>query len=197
MVKQTIDTSAVDALDTYVSNRWWMWLTQGVLAILFGLAALFWPGLTIVTLVYLFGIYLLVTGVVAVILALTGVGKRGSWILSLLIGLVQLGVGVYLLRHPGVSFEVLIALIGFSLIFFGVLSAVATFLEKGVTVTERTLSVIAGLLALVAGVVVLAQPAASGVAFVWILGLFSLIYGPITIAQALDAKQAVDELKTL
>lgn len=159
----------------------------GVAAILFGVAAVFWPQITLVTLLYLFAAFVLVSGIFALFEGIFSIGNKGSsWFLRLLIGVLQIGVGVYLLRHPHVTFATFILLIGFTLIFRGVFDLVTAFTEK-LTATGRTLMMIGGAISLIVGVVVLFQPAASGVAFVWLVGLYALITGPITIALAVDA----------
>jgi uncharacterized membrane protein HdeD (DUF308 family) len=111
--------------------------------------------------------------------------------LTLLIGLIQLGVGVYLLRHPGVSFATLILLIGFMLIVGGVVEVVAS-LTAGDSATGKTLAIIVGVAAVLAGILMLFQPAASGVAFVWILGLYALVSGSMLIALSLDVRNMAD-----
>jgi uncharacterized membrane protein HdeD (DUF308 family) len=104
-------------------------------------------------------------------------------------GIIELGVGVYLLRHPTVTFATLILLIGFTLIIRGVVDVIGSLFEGGISATGKVLSIIGGLLALLAGIVVLFQPVASGVAFVWILGIYALIAGPLQIALAADARK--------
>ncbi len=172
-------------------EHWWIWLAEGVLAILFGIAAVFWPGLTLVTLVYLFSAFVLVWGLAEILRGITSIGHRGTWWLTLLFGLFGLGVGVYLVRHPGVSFGTLVLLIGFTLIVRGVVDIVSIFVED-TTSTSKTLSVIVGLAAVLAGIVILRQPVAGGVAFVWVLGLYSLISGPLVIALSLDLKKELE-----
>jgi uncharacterized membrane protein HdeD (DUF308 family) len=173
-------------------DLWGTLLLRGVLAVLFGIAAVFWPALTLVTLVYLFSAYVLVTGVVNLVQAVLSMNVRSTWFLTLLVGLVELGVGVYLLRHTDVSFATLILLIGFSLIIRGVLEVVAAFMDLGVWATTRTLLTIGGLASVLAGVVVLMQPVAGGVAFVWVLGVYALVVGAMMVAVALDARKLVE-----
>jgi uncharacterized membrane protein HdeD (DUF308 family) len=119
-----------------------------------------------------------------------GIGEGGWWPLEILLGVFELGVGVYLLRHPEVTFATFILLIGFVLIARGVIDIVSTFFGEG-TATDRMLRLLVGALALVVGIVVLFQPASSGVAFVWLLGLFAIISGALEIAMAIDAKKAL------
>jgi uncharacterized membrane protein HdeD (DUF308 family) len=163
---------------------------RGVIAIIFGIAATFWPGITLVTLVYLFSAFVLFGGLVDVVEGIGRLVGDGSSvmirILLLLFGFVQIGVGVYLLRHPHVAFATLILLIGFTFIVRGVVEVVHGVFDGGPSATYRAVMIIVGLIAVIAGVVVLLQPAASGVAFVWILGIYSLITGPLLIAAAQD-----------
>ncbi len=172
----------------FIAEYWWVLTVRGILAILFGIAAVFWPGLTILTLVYLFGAYILVSGIVNIIHGVTAVTKRSTWFLTLLLGLAELGVGVYLLRHPTVTFATLILLLGFMLIVRGVLEGIAAFNDSS-TETNRVLMVLASIIAIAAGIILLFQPASAGVAFVWILGLYALIVGPLLIALSLDFKK--------
>lgn len=175
----------------FIADYWWTLTLRGVIAIVFGIAAVFWPGLTILTLLYLFGAYILVAGIVDIVHGIGGIATRTSWFLILLLGALELGVGVYLLRHPGVTFATLVLLIGFILIIRGVLEGVAA-LSDGQSSTNRVLMVFASLLAIVAGIILLFQPERAGVAFVWVLGLYALIIGPIMIAMSLDLKKMVE-----
>ncbi len=168
---------------------------RGVVAILFGFAAVFWPGITLVTLVYLLSAFLLASGLVTLVMGLLDAsrGKESvvSLILTVILGVVEIGVGVYLLRHINVAFATFILLIGFVLIFRGVVELFNSLFEGAQqTAMYRTATALVGAISVIAGVVILFQPAAAGVAFVWILGLYALITGPLMIALALDINKA-------
>ena len=179
--------------ESTLKNMWGALAFRGVASILFGIVAVFWPGLTLVTLVYLFGAYVLASGLVNLVIGLTNMGGGSGtfWgrILLLLLGLGEIAVGVYLLRHPLVTFATLILIIGLVLIVRGLFDLFAGVFGEG-GATYRTVMIIGGIIAALAGVVLLFQPAASGVAFVWILGLYALITGPLLVALALEAKNA-------
>jgi uncharacterized membrane protein HdeD (DUF308 family) len=169
-------------------------VAQGILAILFGIAALFWPGLTLKTLVVLFSAFVVAWGIAEIIKALASIESFfGSWWLSLIFGLFGLGVGVYLIRHPAVSFATFILLIGFVLIVRGVFDIVSAFFDDW-SPTGKVLGVIAGIISVIAGIFILNQPVEGGVAFVWVLGFYSLVVGPIAIALSLEAKKALNDI---
>lgn len=180
--------------ETYLTGQWWVLTVQGIAAVLFGIAAVFWPGMTLVSFIYLFGLYLLVAGVVSLLGGLFSVNKRGTWVLSALLGLVMLGIGVYLLRHLDLTFAVLVTLVGSALVVWGVVEVVVALTRTDSLATGKTMAVMAGVVAVLAGVVMFFQPAASGVAFVWVVGLFALINGPLWIALSVDVKRVHDEL---
>lgn len=158
---------------------------QGVAAILFGIAAVFWPGLTTKVLVYLFAAFLLIDGIIALVMGLMKLKNFLKALLIILLGLLELGVGLYLIRNPEVAFATLILILGFALIVRGVFSFVHAFTGDE-SATFKTMHAILGVLGVIVGIFVLAQPVAGGVAFVWILGLYALISGPVMIAMSSD-----------
>lgn len=162
---------------------------RGVVAVLFGIAAVFWPGITLVTLLYLFSTFLLIGGVFELVYGIGRLASAGTSILTRvltpLLGLLQIGVGIYLLRHPHVTFTTLILLIGFILIVRGVFEVVEGLFAEGPSL-YRIGMVVVGLLAVLAGILMLFQPKAAGVAFVWILGLYALVVGALHLAVATE-----------
>jgi uncharacterized membrane protein HdeD (DUF308 family) len=179
-----------------LQTHWWALTLRGVAAIIFGIAAVFWPGITLVTLLYLFGAWILIDGVIRIVTGISRIGGHQLGFLTMLVGLLELGAGVYLLRHPGVSFATLILIIGFTLIVSGVVEVIAS-LASDEGATTKTLEIIVGLAAALAGIVMLFQPAASGVAFVWIIGLYALITGPLLIAMSLELRRLVADAEVV
>ena len=181
-------------MDKALKPMWESLVFRGVAGILFGIAAVFWPALTLVVLVYIFSIYILVSGLINIVQSIMDLAKKRSWFLTMLLGIAELGIGVYLVRHPGVSFATLILLIGLVLIARGVFEVVLALLDD-FSATEKTLMIIGGVLAVIVGIAILMQPAAGGVAFVWILGLYVLLTGPMWIALGIDAKNSISKPK--
>lgn len=178
-------------MDARVSPMWEALVVRGVAAVLFGIAAVFWPGLTLVTLVYIISIYILFSGVVGIFQTILGMTRGQSWFLSMAIAVAEIGVGLYLVRHPNVTFATMVLLVGLILVARGVLEVVIALIDED-SATNKTLLVIGGILSVVVGAIVLLQPESGGVAFVWVLGLYALITGPILVAIGLDAKKLAE-----
>jgi uncharacterized membrane protein HdeD (DUF308 family) len=49
-----------------LADNWWLLLLRGIAAVAFGVLAFFWPGLTLITLTWLWGAYALTDGVIAI-----------------------------------------------------------------------------------------------------------------------------------
>ncbi len=157
---------------------------QGLVAIMFGILAVFWPGLTTLALVYLFAAFLLVDGMIVLVWGLSKIRYFGVSMLVTLFGVIELGIGLYLLRRPEVALETLIWALGLVLIFRGLFSffhLVHTFIGKRSTAV-KSMHALLSLLGVAVGVFILFQPVASGLAFVWAIGLYSLVAGAVMIA---------------
>ncbi len=165
-------------------ENWWALVLGGVATIIFGVAVVFWPGLTLLVLLYLFSAYVLISGVVNILASLNSVGQADVWFLPALLGAFELGVGVYLLRHTAVKFSTLILLIGFVLIARGVIEAVSAYVTPARAAAKlQVMSYVSGLGAIAAGIVILFAKQSGGVSFVWILGLYAIVVGTIHVAE--------------
>src|SRR2546426_1954900 len=83
-----------------ISRSWWMFAWRGAVAVLFGVLALVWPGLTLLWLVALFAAFALLSGGGAPLPRLKNRKNDEGWGLALLLGVVRLAAGVIALPHP-------------------------------------------------------------------------------------------------
>src|SRR5687768_15308041 len=68
-----------------LARNWWVFLVRGLVAILFGLVALFYPAATLFTLILFYGIFAFIDGVFAVVSAVRGKEGMGPrWWLALI-----------------------------------------------------------------------------------------------------------------
>lgn len=176
----------------YVDNLWWLFVLQGIATLAFGVVALFFPGLTIASLVIVFAIYTIVVGLVELVHGFRDIGKTASWWFSLFIGVGLVAVGVYLVRNPVIALDLFLIVVGALLIVRGIadLFIAVFFTGKG---DNRLLWIVSGVLGIVAGIIVWRYPVSGGLAFVWVLGLYALVAGSISLAYAFRVRDAVME----
>jgi len=185
-----------DMVTESMRREWWTLVVKGVVAILFGFAAIIWPGLTIGVLALLLAALIGVYGIFDIISGIRNIFKmQWTGFLTLLLGLFEAGVTVYLFRHAGrgLAIGLLVLLIVFTFIVKGVISVVAAFGSDYSNATRWMLAIV-GLVSIGVGIVIASYPQTATLAFVWVLGLYALIAGPIEIALGLMAKEAIDEL---
>src|SRR2546423_10220973 len=147
-----------------ISRSWWMFAWRGVVAVLFGVLALIWPGLTLLWLIALFAAFALLAGGASAMAALRARDQPG-WRLALLLGIVSVIAGVLAIVYPGVTALTLIVLMGVNALVTGVIDMVMAFhLRK--QMRNEWLLVAAGVVSIVFGAVVVVFPEAGALGLV-------------------------------
>ena len=166
-----------------LARNWWALALRGVVAILFGLAALIWPGLTLTALVLLFGAYALVDGVFAVVAALARAGRERRWWVLLLEGLLGIAVGILTLVWPGITGLVLLLFIAAWAIITGVVEIVAAIRLRREIEGEFLLG-LGGVISVIFGLLLIVRPGAGAVAVAWLIGIYAILFGALMLALA-------------
>src|SRR5260370_21731296 len=149
----------------------------GVAGIIFGIAALVWPGITLIVLVALFSAFALVAGVFTLVAGLDFATERAShWVPLVLGGLACLAIGVLTFFRPGITALALILLIAVWAILTGVFEFVAGVEFTG-QVKGSWMLWVAGLLSVAFGVVIAVNPGSGALAIVWLIGFYAILGG--------------------
>ena len=164
-----------------LTHNWWLVVLRGVAAILFGLAAFAWPGLTLLVLITLFAVYAIIDGFIAVVTGLSHTHDSPRWWVFLLEGLVGIGIGVAALVWPGVTTLAILAMIAAWAILTGVLEIVAAVRLRREINNEWFLA-LGGFLSVGVGILLIAQPVAGTLAVIWMIGAYELVAGVVWIA---------------
>ena len=80
-----------------------LFVLQGLATVVFGVVVLFFPGLTLASLLTWLAVYISVVAVVEMAHGFRDLGRSESWWFSLLVGVVMLGVGAYIVRNPALG----------------------------------------------------------------------------------------------
>jgi uncharacterized membrane protein HdeD (DUF308 family) len=156
-------------------------LLFGVITLLAGVAALVWPGPTILVIAVVFGVQLLVGGIFWFVSALSSEEKGTA--AQVLLAVLAIVAGVVVLRSPVDTALALPLVLGLFWTVSGIMETFHALVSRGVT--SRGWAIAAGLLSLVAGIVLLAYPGVGLVTMTYLLGAWLLIYGGIAIGRAM------------
>jgi uncharacterized membrane protein HdeD (DUF308 family) len=173
----------MDAVAVKTSNTSWVLIAEGVALTLLGLFTIAWPGLSVATFTFIFALYALIAGIVNVIGGIVGIGRGWAAIGQILLGILFVVVGSYIFNHPGIAALTLVIFVGFTFVLRGIFEIVATFSGGG----NKALGIISGVLGIVVGLILLRYPVGGGLAYVWVLGIYALVSGPMMIALGLGA----------
>jgi uncharacterized membrane protein HdeD (DUF308 family) len=156
--------------------RWWILVVRGIAAVLLGVVALAWPGISLLALVLLWGSYALLDGVASVALAARagGEGRRWGWLLFE--GLVGIGAAIVTFMWPGITALALLMVIAVWAVLTGIAEIVAAIQLRHVIRGEWILAV-TGVLSIGFGLVTMILPGPSAMALVTILGVYAVAFG--------------------
>jgi uncharacterized membrane protein HdeD (DUF308 family) len=171
------------------SKAWWSIILGGVAGIIFGLLAIFWPGVTLKTLVLMSGIFVVAMGLMGLAEAIVHAKTNRLWWLGMLSAVIVTAVGIFLLCNPETTIRIFMIILG--LLIFGqalIDLVIASYSErKG----YKWLWIIAGLLSIIFGLMALFYPIETSTALVWVLGVYALVHGILAVIFALRIRRTI------
>jgi uncharacterized membrane protein HdeD (DUF308 family) len=167
-------------METLIHN-WWAVALRGVVAILFGIIVLAWPGISLVFLITVWGAFALIDGVFSLVSAMRRAKAGESWGSLVLTGITGILAGLIAWIWPGITAAALAFLIGAWAIITGILEIVAAVQLRKLIRGEFWLG-LSGALSVILGILLFLNPAAGAVSLVWLIGIFALIFGITLIA---------------
>jgi len=170
-----------------LAKNWWMLLLRGIAAVIFGVLALAWHGLTLLTLILVYGAFTLTDGVLAIIAAITGGAPAPRWWLAV-VGLLGIATGLLMFTMPGLTGLVLLYFIAGWAIATGVFQIVGAInLRK--EIDNEWFLILGGIVSVLFGVGVMMAPGAGALALLWVIGIYAVFIGVMFIALAFRLKK--------
>ncbi len=179
-----------------MTSGWSGYVWRGVLAILFGIAAFAWPRITLLALVWLFGAYVLVDGIIALINAFGGRSTRRRIWPQVLMGILGICVGVLAFAAPAAVGTALLFFVGAWALVMGVLLIAASISLRKEMRHEWILAV-AGVLALIFGFYMFAAPIAGALGMIFWIAAFAILFGIMLIAAGLRLRKLAHEQRAI
>ena len=172
-----------------LAENWWLLLLRGIAAIAFGILAFGWPGLTLLALTLMWGIYAIADGILALWAAIASKGGEMAprWWLAI-VGIAGVIAGLLTFVWPGMTALILLIFIASWAIVIGVFQIWGAIRLRKEIEGEWLLG-LSGVLWVAFGVIMFAQPGAGALALIWWIGSFAILAGCVYIALAFQLKK--------
>ncbi len=178
---------------TDLARNWWLLALRGIAGILFGIAAFVWPESTLAALVLVFGAYVFVDGIFALI---AGIGMRRQlnlWWLVVLEGVAGIILGVLTFRSPDITALILLSFIAAWSIITGIFE-IATAARLRKMIPNEWLLILSGVVSIIFGILLIVYPGAGALSIVWLIGAYALIFGILMLVLSLRLRGARDTI---
>jgi len=163
-----------------LARNWWALALRGLVGVIFGLLTFFLPGITLITLILLFGAYALVDGIFNIIAFLRVASHHWAFLIEGLIGIIA---GILTFTWPTITALALLYVIAFWAIFTGIFEIIAG-IRLSKVITNEWLLLLMGILSFLFGMFVLIAPGAGALAIVLWIGAYALVFGIIPLVLA-------------
>lgn len=164
-----------DAMNATLARHWWAIVLRGVIAVLFGIAALAVPGAVLLSLALLFGIYMLADGAIGLVSTVRAVTAHGHWGMLLAEAILNIIMGLIALFIPGAAVLAFVLLMAAWALTSGALMLVAAF--KLHATHGRWWLALGGVASILWGVLLVAAPLIGAVVLTWWLGVYAIVFG--------------------
>jgi uncharacterized membrane protein HdeD (DUF308 family) len=168
-------------------------LINGIIAILFGIFALFVPQSTAKAVAVYFGIVLIIGGLVGLYYSINSMKNEKPYLLNLLSSVVSTLVGIFIVIYTQRSLEIFAVIIGIWAIIIGVLQLIIS-LSLSKSSTHKKMLIINSIVTLIFGLILFFNPFESVVAIVFLIGVLAIIFGSVLIYLSLVIRKFEDDI---
>ena len=170
-------------MEKFLKFSWWALALRGISAILFGLLAMIWPGLTIEVLILFFGSYAIVDGLFSSAASVIHRKHDSTWWFYLLAGLAGVAAGILTLILPGLTALALVYFIAARAVVVGLIEIYYGIALRRETRTEWYY-IVNGLFSIIFGGILFILPGVGALSLIIVIGAFALVIGFLLLVQA-------------
>jgi uncharacterized membrane protein HdeD (DUF308 family) len=173
------------------ARQWWVLVLQGILGIVFGILAILFPGIALITLAYVFAAWAVVTGVSHLIEGWRVAEHRGrSWPFAVM-GVIGIVAGVLAALIPGITILGLVILLGAWLVTQGAMEVYTAWRIRREVTGEWILALI-GVLRVIVGLIVLAMPVIGALLTVTLMAVWAIVGGVAALSLGFRLRRFLD-----
>ena len=155
-------------------------MIRGIAAIVFGVIAFVYPGLTIATLVLFFGAWVLIDGIFRIVGAIGHRASDPDWGWQLVIGILGIVVGLLTFHAPQITALALVIYIAAWALMIGA-SEIALAVKMRREIKGEWFLILMGLASIVFAVLLLWNPIAGAAAVIWLIAWYAVVMGILAI----------------
>jgi uncharacterized membrane protein HdeD (DUF308 family) len=164
-------------MDSKTASRiWWSLVIRGVLAILFGIVAFIYTGQTLLALVFVFGVFAVLSGIATLVAAVRAGEAHQRWGWLAVSGILGIAAGIVAFVWPGITALAFVYLVAAWAILSGG-AEIAFALAYPDTLAHPWLAGLSGLLSVVFGILLAVWPRSGVVTLTWLVGIYAIAYG--------------------
>jgi uncharacterized membrane protein HdeD (DUF308 family) len=172
-----------------LTRNWWVLAVRGGIAVVFGVLALAWPGLTVLALVLLFGAYAFVDGVLELYAALFNRRRTGGQRAWLAVeGVVGVLAAIAAFMWPQITALALLYLIAAWALITGV-AEISAAIRLRQEIQGEWLLALSGVLSILFAVLAFVFPRAGALAVIWLIATYAIVFGLVLLALALRIRR--------
>lgn len=156
---------------------------NGILLIIFGLVALFFPGITLKALGIYFALTLLAGGIVMTIGAIRAKKYNPHWYMMLTEGIIGIVISLIIFAAPVLLATAFVVIMGIWAIVLGLIF-LFMYLKRSLPTFSNTFLLIISLLSLFLGVFIILDPFESTRIITVLIGIYAVLYGVFSLIKS-------------
>jgi len=181
----------------FLSDTWWIILLRGIMLLLFGILFMFYPGITLITVMAILGVYWFVDGIFMIVSSIVGHKQIKGWGWGIFSGILGILAGIVVMAKPvaGAVFThiFLVYFMGFTAIFKGG-SEIFFGIMMRKEITNEWVYILIGIISIVFGAFILRNPDVGSNLLIWLVIIFSVGGGILLIVRSFQLSRIAKEL---
>lgn len=167
-----------------LAENWWVVFLRGLFAVIMGILAIMMPGITLVSLLMVYGVFTIADGITAIWIGVAARHGQRIWWEMVATGALAILAGLTVSLWPGITAMIFVVMIGVFAMFRGVFEIIAAIQLRKV-IDDEWMLVLSGVVSLLFGGMLVARPGEGAIAMVLLIGAFMVAIGAMTIGLAM------------